>query len=286
MASIEQLLNDTYALARDAKWYSGEVYTKVNNFLNVSISDAVKQINELAVKLQENTVNTINNATNFLGKLALDTQNTVNSIARSVYSIESTVAHLADNIISSITSKLNDVVDDLTRKIADVTQTLSIIVDSVKQEVQQSASNILSSIDATSDFLSRSIKEGTDIVRDDISDLKSFSEKEFQTVMTQANMNLITTLNTVEANAKNILDQGVSLFDKTIDFVGQGITGLAQGFADLFENFQAFFSAQFKIFSDDLKNIFMIDEDVLYAKMAKLTDRFIQVQKANTRKDY
>lgn len=282
----ETILNDIYSLASDAKWYSGQVYEKVNNFLNVSISDAVKQVNDLAVKLQENTVNTINNASTFLGKLSIDIQNTLNSVARSVYSIESTVNHIASDVISNITNKLNDVVDDLTKKIADVTQTLSIIIDNVTQEIQQSTSNIMSSLDATKDFLSNAIKDGTDIVREGITDLKDFSKEQFQTVVTQANMNLITTLNTVEANAKNILDQGVNLFDKTIDFVGQGISGLAQGFADLFENFQTFFSAQFKIFSDDLKNIFMIDESVIQSRMKNLMDTFIAIQKANIRKDY
>ena len=282
----ETILNDIYSLANDAKWYSGQVYEKVKNFLDKSISSTVTDIQNFSSHLQELTIQSLNNATNFLGNLSLDIQRTVNSVARSVYSIESTVAHIASDVISNISSKLNDVVDDLTRKIADVTQTLSIIIDSVTQEVRQSTSNIMSSLEATKDFLSNSIQEGTDIVREGISDLKDFSTQQFQTVITQANMNLITTLNTVEANARNILDQGVTLFDKTIDFVGQGITGLAQGFADLFENFQSFFTAQIKILTDDLKNIFMIDEDQLYAKMAKLTERFIQVQKANTRKDY
>jgi len=278
MAEGSEILNDIYNISVGIRAVINTVSNRVGSFLDQSISSGVQAVNDLAAKLQEATVNTINNMTKFLGSVIEGVQNTVNGIAQTVSYISDTVNNITSAVVSQLSAVIDSAVDTLKTKINEVVEGVTEIVNQIKSEIQQVGYNLEQSLNSTKDFLNKSITSGIDTVSRGIEDVKDTTVAKFIEAKNVALNIFDSTVITIQKSTSDVIREGVKIFDKTIAFIDTSITGLAQGFADLFENFQTYFGTIFSDFQKFLTGILTIDEEQMYQRMARLAEKYKQVQ--------
>jgi phage-related protein len=278
MADEGTIISNIYDAITSVETMVTKIKGKIGDYLDKSISSAETSINNLAVDLQVKTVKSIENMSKFLGGRILDVENIVSSVAQTVSNIEDTVRNITSDVVTQVASAIDGAVDKLKSKVDEIVSSVTDIVNQVKAEVQQASTNITIAIGATQNFLNQSITTGIATVTSGVTDLKDTVVTDFNSAKELAVQISNGILQKVEKSTQDLINNGKIIFDKTIDFVGNSITGLAQGFADLFENFQTFFSTIFSDFQKFIGDLLTIDEDAMYTRMARLAEKYKQVQ--------